>query len=98
MLTFNGDRWVSRTSGSLLRAAGLEEWDVASKEEYVRRAVELVTSPETHQKLAELRSKMRKKLLASLVCDTTRLCRDLEGFYELICGSAVNGSTRLRQA
>lgn len=82
VLTFNGDRWVSRTSRSLLRAAGLGEWDVGSKEEYVKRAVELARSPETPRKLAELRSGMREKLLASPVCDTKKLCRDLEEIYE----------------
>lgn len=84
VLTFNGDRWVSRTSRSLLRAAGLEEWDVESREEYVKRAVELANSPETPEKLAALRRSMREKLLASPVCDTRRLCRDLEEIYESV--------------
>lgn len=84
VLTFNGDRWVSRTSRSLLRTAGLEEWDVESKEVYVKRAVELARSPETPQKLAELRIKMREKLLASPVCDTGTVCRELEEIYQRV--------------
>jgi protein O-GlcNAc transferase len=98
VLTFNGDRWVSRTSRSLLRAAGLGEWDVESKEEYVKRAVELANSPETPEMLAELRRGMREKLLDSPVCDTSRLCRDLEEIYATISRGEMGSPASFKPA
>lgn len=84
VLTFNGDRWVSRTSRSLLRAAGLGEWDMASRARYVERAIELGTSRETPAQLAALRKAMRERVGSSAACDTKRLCGELEGHYERI--------------
>ena len=38
VLTFNGDRWASRTSRSLLLAAGLSEWVATDVADFVSRA------------------------------------------------------------
>jgi predicted O-linked N-acetylglucosamine transferase (SPINDLY family) len=84
VITFNGDRWASRTSRSLLRTAGLKEWDVQTRNAYVARAIELALSPETPRKLAALRRKMRQQILASPACDTQWLCRELEQHYRRI--------------
>ena len=65
----NGDRWASRTSRTLVLAAGLEEWDVPSREDYVERAIALAISQETSFMLAVLRSGMRARLLDSAACD-----------------------------
>jgi protein O-GlcNAc transferase len=81
VLTFNGDRWASRTSRTLVLAAGPEEWDVASREDYVERAIALAISPETPTTLAALRSGMRARLMGSAACDSKSLCRELERYY-----------------
>jgi len=81
VLTFNGDRWASRTSRTLVLAAELEEWDVPSREDYVERAIALASSQETSATLAVLRSGMRARLLNSAACDGRGLCRELERHY-----------------
>jgi predicted O-linked N-acetylglucosamine transferase (SPINDLY family) len=82
VLTFNGDRWASRTSRTLVLAAGLEEWDLPSREEFVEKAIALANSPETPAKLAALRSGMRERLLDSRACDSQGLRRELEQHYK----------------
>ena len=47
VLTFNGDRWASRTSRSLLLAAGLDAWCLADRDAFVARAIALARSPAT---------------------------------------------------
>lgn len=81
VLTFNGDRWVARTSRSILLAAGLPEWVSPSAKTYVERAIELAISPESPRWLASMRKEMRAHLLASQACDTEGLCRELERHY-----------------
>jgi predicted O-linked N-acetylglucosamine transferase (SPINDLY family) len=82
VLAMDGDRWVSRTSKSLLRAAGMGDWVVRSKEEYVRRAVDLANSGATGEMLAKMRSEMREKLLGSRACDAAGLCGELEAHFK----------------
>ncbi|MFZ3329929.1 MAG: tetratricopeptide repeat protein [Candidatus Acidiferrales bacterium] len=89
VLTFNGDRWVSRTSRSLLRAAGLAEWVLGSRKGYVERAIELAKSPETPGKLAALRKVLREKVARSAACDTKALCAELEQHYKKIVRPSV---------
>jgi predicted O-linked N-acetylglucosamine transferase (SPINDLY family) len=84
VLTFNGDRWSSRISGSLLLAAGLQEWVMPSVEMFVQRAIELATDNRTPTTLKELRAQMRHHLLRSAVCDTRMLCREIEQLYRTI--------------
>ena len=84
VLTFNGDRWASRTSRTLVLAAGLEEWDLPSREEYVERSIALAISPETPARLAALRSGMRARLADSAACDSRGLCREVEQHYRKI--------------
>ncbi len=81
VLTFDGDRWVSRLSRSTLLAAGLGDWVMASLETYIQRAITIALSPGTPVLLAALRARMREHLLASPACDTKTLCRELEGHY-----------------
>ena len=81
VLTFNGDRWASRTSRSLLLAAGLTEWVVADVTR-VRRAQQSRWRGRRHAgDLARLRAGMRARLRASAACDTASLCRALEALY-----------------
>ncbi|MES2710856.1 MAG: hypothetical protein V4653_04695 [Pseudomonadota bacterium] len=82
VLCFTGDRWASRTSRSLLLAAGLDDWVASDLDGYVDTAVALALDPETPGRLAALRLGMRERLRASPVCDATGLCAALEAIYE----------------
>jgi protein O-GlcNAc transferase len=85
VLSFWGDRWVSRTSASILRAADLGEFVVRDLEEYVSFASQLAGSPNTWERLARLRRGMRSQLLNSPVCDTHTFAREMEQIYRRIC-------------
>jgi len=84
VLSFDGDRWASRTSKSLLLAAGLGDWLMADEDAFVARAIALANDPETPEMLAKLRRGMREKLAGSAVCDAAGMCRALEDFYRKI--------------
>ncbi len=81
VLTFNGDRWASRTSRSLLLAAGLPDWVAEDEAGLVTAAIALANRAHTPAMLASLRSGMRERLRRSAVCDTATLCRSLEALY-----------------
>ncbi len=81
VVAFRGDRWVSRTSASLLRAGNLGEFVNPDLEGYIEQAIALATSPETPGKLAGLRRAMRAKLRQSAVCDTETFARNMEDIY-----------------
>lgn len=81
VLTFSGDRWASRTSCSLLLAAGLPDWVAADATDYVARAVALALDEATPRHLAGLRAGMRQRLGASAACDSAGLCHSLEALY-----------------
>ena len=86
VLTLSGDRWVSRTSASLLRAAGLDEWVRESPESFVSYAIELATSRDAIATLCTFRSNAREILRARPVCDVAGLCGQLENHYRTIAG------------
>ena len=65
VLTFNGDRWVSRTSRSLLLAAGLGEWCAPDLSAYIERAIALAGGTRTPAEIAVLRRSMRSRLSAA---------------------------------
>ncbi len=76
VLSFQGDRWASRTSASLLKAAGLQDWVMPDKESYVRRAITLANDPPD---LVALRERWSAG-------NPTLLCRSLEQFYQNCVG------------
>jgi protein O-GlcNAc transferase len=84
VVTFWGDRWVSRNSASILRAGGLAEFVSQSLVDYVSLAVRLGNSPDTPDRLQELRRNMRSRLLESPVCDTQSFARNMERVYERV--------------
>jgi predicted O-linked N-acetylglucosamine transferase (SPINDLY family) len=86
VLAFDGDRWASRTSKTLIVAAGLSEWCLADEAAYVEQAVALATDPATPAMLAAMRTNMRARLAASPACDCERLCRALEDIYRRVAG------------
>ena len=81
VLTTPGDRWAGRTSQSLLRAAGLDDWITPNPASFVATAIALLTNPATPARLATLRSTLRARLLASPACDSAGLCTALEAIY-----------------
>jgi protein O-GlcNAc transferase len=78
---FRGDRWVARTSASLLHAAGLDDWIAPDRATFERRVIELARDSGAPARLALLRSAMRERLAASAACDSEGLCRALEAIY-----------------
>ena len=84
VIAFNGDRWVARTSATILEAGGLGEFVGESVRDYIEHAVRLGNGSDTPQRLAELRSTMRSRLRKSPVCDTAAFARHMEEFYNRI--------------
>jgi len=84
VLTFPADRWISRISASLLKAAGLDEWIRPSRRSFIRRAIELAKSRDAGAQLSVLRSSLRDRLLASPAGNVRGLCRQLEDHYRAI--------------
>jgi protein O-GlcNAc transferase len=78
VVTFRGDRWVARTSASILRAGGLGEFVRRDVDDYVACAVEWSQAP---TKLGDLRATMRARLARSPVCDTPGFARNMERLY-----------------
>ena len=88
MVSFSGDRWVSRTSASILQSAGLQSAGLLSAglgelagrglEDYITLAVRLANSPD---RLLDLRRNMRSRLCDSAVCDTRSFARNMERLY-----------------
>jgi predicted O-linked N-acetylglucosamine transferase (SPINDLY family) len=88
VLSFDGDRWASRTSKSLLFAAGMADWVMPDEAAFIARAIALANDPATPDMLAALRRGMRETLAASAVCDAAGLCWAMENFYEAISAGA----------
>jgi len=78
VVTFSGDRWVSRTSASILQAAGLGELVGNGLEDYISLAIGLANSAD---RLLDLRRNMRSRLGDSPVCDTRSFARNMERLY-----------------
>jgi predicted O-linked N-acetylglucosamine transferase (SPINDLY family) len=78
VVAFSGDRWVSRTSASILQAAGLSALVGRSLDDYISLAISLADSPD---RLLELRRNMRSRLRSSPVCDTLSFARNMERLY-----------------
>ena len=81
VVSYWGDRWVSRTSATLLRSAGLGELVAKDVGAYVRLATQLARDPE---KLKYMRQNMRDKLSLSKACDTVAFTRSMENLYREI--------------
>jgi len=81
VVAWRGDRWVSRTSATLLQAAGLDELVADDVPGYISVAASLAREPE---KLVSMRRNMREKLLASRACDTAGFARSMESIYRKI--------------
>jgi predicted O-linked N-acetylglucosamine transferase (SPINDLY family) len=87
VLTFDGDRWASRTSHTLLHRTHLAEFVADDVRQMVELAISLARSPDTPLRLSDLRQQMRSRLQASSACDTPALARSMERF----CRAVTNG-------
>ncbi len=76
VVTFHGDRWASRTSASLLRAAGLGHFVAPDVDGYVHLAAALANNPERLT---------REQLKHSPVCDTSGFARQMEAIFLQAC-------------
>jgi len=86
VVTFHGDRWASRQTASILRAAGLGEFVAADLDGYVALAVALAAQPE---RVTRVRREMRERVRASDACNGERLARDMEALYRRMFVEAV---------
>lgn len=81
---FRGDRWAARISASLLAEAGLEEFIADGPESHLEQLIEQLRAPGAAAQRAELRRGLRDRLLASPVCDTVGMARELETVYRRV--------------
>jgi protein O-GlcNAc transferase len=75
VLSLQGDRFLSRTAGSIAHNAGLPDWVAADEDDYVAKAVAFSTDL---QRLAKLRAGLRQQVLASPLFDAPRFARNFE--------------------
>ncbi len=80
VVAFSGDRWISRTSASLLENAGLGKFVSRDVRGYVETAIRWGSAAKAERR-EELRRTMRKRLKASPVTDCARLARCIEDVY-----------------
>jgi predicted O-linked N-acetylglucosamine transferase (SPINDLY family) len=78
VVAFHGDRWASRTSASILHAAGLSDLVAKDQEDYTSVATQWAKNTE---RLLILRRAMRAQLAASSVCDARGFARHMEKLY-----------------
>jgi predicted O-linked N-acetylglucosamine transferase (SPINDLY family) len=84
VLTFNGDRWASRTSQTLLRRTHLREFVARNAEDMIAVAVRLAKDDDSPERLRLLRRGMRSTLQRSSACDVQSLVRSMERFFESV--------------
>jgi protein O-GlcNAc transferase len=77
VVCFSGDRWISRTSATILHFGELNQFIGANVNEYIDLAVKW-SAPEQRATLRNLRQKMREKLKNSKVCDGAGLAKNFE--------------------
>ena len=75
VISMPGDRFGSRHSMAHLRTIGLDDWIADDRDAYVALAVERA---QRLDRLADLRSAMRDRVLQSSLCDGGRLAQDLD--------------------
>lgn len=78
LLTFDGDRWASRTSASLVMNTHLSEFVCPSRAAMVAMAIDMGNDPDTPARLKALRHGMRPLLDQAPVCDGGAMARAVE--------------------
>jgi len=87
VLSLLGDRFLSRTAGSIAHNAGLPDWVAVDEDDYVAKAVAYASNLDH---LSTLRAGLRQQVLASPLFDATRFARNFE---EAIWGMWGNSRT-----
>jgi predicted O-linked N-acetylglucosamine transferase (SPINDLY family) len=75
VLSLRGDRFLSRTAGSIAHNAGLPELIAADEGDYVAKAVAFASDL---GRLSALRAGLRQQVLASPLFDAPRFARNFE--------------------
>lgn len=91
VLTFDGDRWASRTSQTILRHAHLGSFVANDAEAMIDLAVGWANDPKAAERLQALRTNMRQSLQASPVCDAEAFARQMERAYRWMLGEVPAG-------
>ena len=84
VLTYDGGRWSSRTSQTLLRRTHLAEFAYDTRQEMIASAIAMGNDPLTPKRLTQLRHTMRDRLVNLPVCDGAQLARGMEALIESI--------------
>ena len=84
VITFDGDRWASRTSASILAGTPLTQFVATDVEGYVQTAINLASDPYVAERLRSLRHSMRGLLMDCPACDTQALANAMEALYREI--------------
>lgn len=79
VVTWSGNRIVSRGGESILRTIGHPEWIAKSGEDYVQKATELAAQKE---RLGHLRKSLRETMLQSPLMDAKRFTKHFEDIIE----------------
>jgi protein O-GlcNAc transferase len=87
LITFNGDRWASRTSRTILLAAGLGDFAAPDEASFIATAIRMGLSPEA---LAEPRMSQRTRLAATPAFDSAALCREMEALYSTTLAARIS--------
>jgi predicted O-linked N-acetylglucosamine transferase (SPINDLY family) len=92
VMTLKGDRFISHQGETILGNLGLADWIAADGDDYVRRAAGFAANPVA---LSGLRRDLRRRLIASPLCDAPRFARNLEtalrGMWLRWCGGDAPG-------
>jgi len=75
VLSMRGDRFITRTAGSIAHNAGLPDWISTDKDDYAAKATEFTSNLE---RLAALRAGLRQQVIASPLFDARRFARNFE--------------------
>jgi protein O-GlcNAc transferase len=95
IVAFSGDRWISRTSASLLANGGLDAFISKDVRGYVETAIRW-GSEKKATKRRELRRTMRARLKASPVTDCARLASCMEDVYRRLSSRRLAPPRRRR--
>lgn len=79
VITLKGNSHAHNVGVSLLTALGYDEFIAKSKEEYIKKAIELANDPE---KLLNVRKEMRKRMLESDLCNGKKFIIQLEDEFK----------------
>ena len=105
VITLVGESHAQRVSYSILKNLNLDQLIAFTEEEYVSKSIELAEHPEL---IRELKTKMRKNLLASSICNPKVITREMELNFKRIwmegrrsgdtVGEAITAASKLRMA